>query len=127
VVPFVLLWALPSFLLLAILVMFSPESSLAERRTRVVLGVAIGLQVVLQVGILAGSTQGLLGGLLPSLSGIVSWLSPVLISTISAVAMILYVRRREEPSVLASFAVFAGINALLFVLVYLLPMALERF
>jgi hypothetical protein len=127
VVPFVLLWALPSFLLLALLVMFSPESSLAERRTRGMLGVAVVLQMALQVGILAGSTQGLLGGLLPALSGVMGWLSPLLISVISVALMVLYIRRREEPSVLASFAVFAGANALLFVLVYLLPMALERF
>jgi hypothetical protein len=125
-VPFVLLWALPSFVVLVIYSMATNESSLDERRSVVVLAVAILLQMVMQVWTMAGATEGWLGSLMPAGLRDVGWLIPLLISGLAVGAMLLYLRRTENRTIFAGFLVYAGVNILLFILIYLVPIVLGR-
>jgi hypothetical protein len=124
VVPFVLMWALPSFLVLVIYSMATNESSLDDRRSVVVLAVAILLQTVMQVWTMAGATEGWLGSMMPAALREVGWLLPLLILGLAVGAMLLYLRRTDNRTLFASFLVYAGVNILLFTLVYLVPIVL---
>jgi hypothetical protein len=125
--PLIFLWALPSFLVLVIYYMASHEGELDSRRTVGVLAVAIAAQTAVQVWTLAGGSGGALRGLLATLPGLAGWLIPLLISGLAVGIMLLFIRWRDNRSLFVVYAVYAGANALLFSLVYLLPVILGVF
>jgi hypothetical protein len=119
--PLALLWVLPPFVLLVFYFLATHESGLEDRRSAVMLAVAILVQLVIQMGTTAGAMQGSLGNLVPSAWRTVGWLILLLVSGLSVGAMLLFLRRTENRTIFAAFLVYAGVDVLLSALVLIVP------
>lgn len=119
--PLALLWILPPFAMLVIYTMATQESGLEQRRSVVMLAVSILAMTAIQVGTMASVTGGALGSMMPSALLEVGWLIALLTSGLGVGAMVLFLRRTDYQTIFGGFLVYAGVNVLLFALVYLVP------
>jgi len=118
--PIALVWFIPPCILLAIYVFVRAEGDLARPGSRVMLVVAVlaytGFKYLFRPNWLAAIP---LPRRLPSIIiSVATYGAPLVISAAAGVVAWLYVRRREYSTLLAAFAVFAGSDALLTLLVY---------
>jgi hypothetical protein len=125
--PLYLIWALPGFLLLLVFYLITQEVDLDDRRVAIVLWVAVIIHAVIKMSSAGGAVERLSTGLIltmPWLYAVARWVVPLLISGLAALVMVVYIRRKEHPSLFGSFFVFVLSDALLFTLLYLTPLLL---
>ena len=118
--PIAMVWLFPPFMLLAIYSFIRAEGDLSRMGSRIMLVVAAlvytGFKYLWRPNWLAAIP--LPRSLPSSISNVVTYVAPLVISLLAGVASWAYVKQREFPKLLPAFGVFAGSDALITLLVY---------
>jgi hypothetical protein len=119
--PIAIMWFLLPFAWLVGFYLFRPDSDLTTRAGRVALGVAIALYMFSKMFILPAFLwyAPFLDMISPRFELVVLLGVPAVVLSLAVLAMWAYIRRSDRKVVLFAFAIFAGIDAVLSLILYI--------
>jgi len=118
--PIILVWIFVPLLVIILYSFLRVEGDLARLGPRIMLVVSLLLYTIFKYLFRPNwlAALPLPPNLSPGLSDALIYTAPLLISGLATVATILYIKRREYPSLLPSFGFFVACDALLTLLIY---------